>query len=199
MLKRLLDVAASALVLLLLSPVFLLIACAVVLDSGRPVLFRQDRVGRGFRRFSIWKFRSMRAHTPGATVTAAGDPRITRVGRILRAAKLDELPQFWNILRGDMSLVGPRPEVLEYVEMYKDRYRRILQVRPGITDLASIRFRDEEGVLAASGDPVREYIDHVLPQKLDLADEYLRRQSLLLDFTILLQTFRVVLLKNPGL
>ena len=122
----------------------------------------------------------------GPGITVAGDPRITGVGRFLRAAKLYELPQFWNVLCGDMRLVGPRPELPEYVEMYKDRYRNVLAIRPGITDAASIRFRDEERVLARSADPLREYAERLLPAKLALAERYVRDRSLLGDVAILI-------------
>jgi lipopolysaccharide/colanic/teichoic acid biosynthesis glycosyltransferase len=150
-------------------------------------------VGRRFGRFSIWKFRSMRASNGGPRITAAGDERVTRVGRVLRATKLDELPQFWNVLRGEMSLVGPRPEVEEYVRVYEERFRRILEVRPGITDLASIAFRDEEAVLAASADPQGCYVREILPAKLALAEEYVAKRTLGLDFLILARTAGAIL------
>lgn len=191
-LKRCIDVLVSAVALLLLSPILVAIGFAVGLDSGLPILFRQKRVGRGFRQFAILKFRTMRVQVGGPAITVAGDARVTRVGRLLRATKLDELPQFWNVLIGDMSLVGPRPEVPEYVNMFHDRYARILEVRPGITDIASVRFRDEEKLLAGA-EPVREYVQNVLPLKLDLADEYVRTRSLRLDCHILFQTLLAVL------
>jgi len=191
--KRVFDIVWSAVGLALLWPLMVLVAAAVLAESGRPVLFAQTRVGRGFRRFRLYKFRSMRNGAAGQPITAADDGRITRVGRVLRATKLDELPQLWNVLKGDMSLVGPRPELPEYVERFRKRYARILRVRPGITDLASIRFRDEEAVLARSSDPLREYVERVLPIKLDLAEEYVRRRSLWLDLLILAQTLLVIL------
>ncbi len=193
MLKRAIDIAASAAGLLLLSPLLAMIAAAILLESGRPVCFVQERVGRGFRRFRVFKFRTMRDGMPGAPITAAGDPRITRLGRLLRRTKLDELPQLWNVLRGDMSLVGPRPELPEYVERFRDRYRTVLTARPGVTDLASVRFRNEEELLAQARDPLREYANNILPAKLDLAEEYVRQQSLKLDLTILLKTLWAVL------
>jgi lipopolysaccharide/colanic/teichoic acid biosynthesis glycosyltransferase len=137
----------------------------------------------------------MRSELSGPSITIAGDPRITRLGRLLRSAKLDELPQFWNVLRGDMSLVGPRPEVPEYVERFRSRYERVLAIRPGITDLASVRFRNEEELLAASSEPLREYVERVLPIKLDLAEEYLRGSSFFMDLWILAQTVFVMLCK----
>ncbi len=189
--KRTIDIAVAAAALVLLSPLLLVIAAAIWFDSGRPVFFRQQRLGRGFRPFMLWKFRSMRP-VPGSLVTAAGDERVTRVGRSLRRAKIDELPQLWNVLRGDMSLVGPRPEVSEFVDLYRGRYDCILRVRPGLTDLASIRYRDEEELLADSRDPVREYVTFVLPHKLDLAERYVHEKSLSLDLRIILQTLRAI-------
>jgi lipopolysaccharide/colanic/teichoic acid biosynthesis glycosyltransferase len=190
--KRSFDIGVSAIVVAIIAPLLAAIAVAVVLDSGFPILYSQERVGRGFRRFRVWKFRSMLHNNSGPRITMRGDSRITRVGRFLRAAKLDELPQFWNVFVGDMSLVGPRPEVFEYVEIYRERYQKILTVRPGITDLASVRFRDEESLLATAPDFTEYYAWHVLPAKLDLAEEYLRKRSLLFDISILLQTFGVL-------
>jgi len=187
LLKRCLDVSLSFLVLLLLSPILVAVALAVWLGSRSPILFRQERVGLTFRRFHILKFRTMRVAS-GPPVTVAGDDRITRVGKFLRLTKLDELPQFWNVLRGDMSLVGPRPEVPEYVELFRERYRTVLTVRPGITDLASIHFRNEEEVLSKSAEPLREYTERVLPAKLDLAEEYIKTHTILGDISILFRT-----------
>jgi lipopolysaccharide/colanic/teichoic acid biosynthesis glycosyltransferase len=191
MLKRAIDIAVAAVLLVLLSPVFVAIAFAIWWDSGKPVLFSQVRVGRRFRSFRIYKFRSMRAASAGPAITAATDARITRVGRLLRTTKLDELPQLWNVLKGDMSLVGPRPEIPRYVEQFRPRYEAILSVRPGITDLASLEFRDEEQVLARASDPLLEYAGVVLPAKLDLAEQYVQRRSFALDFSILWRTLCV--------
>jgi len=191
--KRAFDVAASGLALAVLAPVLGVIALAVFLDSGFPVFYSQERVGRGFRPFRIWKFRSMRNNSCGSRITVRGDERITRVGKLLRATKLDELPQLLNVVVGDMSLVGPRPELPEYVEMYHERYRKILVVRPGITDLASVRFYDEETVLAAASEPIEYYVRKLLPGKLELAEEYLRKRSFLFDLSLLLRTFWTVL------
>ena len=181
------DVLVSLFVLIVFSPLLALLALLVYLESGAPVLFRHERVGRGFRRFHILKFRSMRT-AAGPSITVGGDSRITRVGRTLRLTKLDELPQFWNVLVGEMSLVGPRPEVPEYVEMYEGRFRRLLTLRPGLTDLASIQFWQEELILSRSSDPLREYAETILPAKLDLGETYLERQSLAFDLKILLKT-----------
>ena len=191
--KRAIDVAVSGIALLVLSPLFVLIGLATIFDSGFPVFYFQERVGWGFRRFRISKFRSMAAKHSGPKITVGGDSRVTRIGKILRATKMDELPQFWNVIAGDMSLVGPRPEIPEYVEMYRARYEKILTVRPGITDLASVCFRDEEGVLAEVANPMEHYAREILPRKLDLAEEYVRRRSGLLDVSILLRTVVAVL------
>jgi lipopolysaccharide/colanic/teichoic acid biosynthesis glycosyltransferase len=191
MLKRCFDVAVSICALIIASPVILIAACMIWIESGRPIFFTQERIGRGFVPFRIIKLRSMITGTTGPLVTCGGDQRITKVGRLLRATKMDELPQFFNVLRGDMSVVGPRPEVSAYVELFRNRYKAVLAVRPGITDLASILYRDEEQILASSQDPVRDYEESVLPRKLDLAEEYVRTQSLWLDCKIILQTAKI--------
>lgn len=191
--KRLFDMLFSAVALLAALPLLLLIGVAVVLDSGFPVFFSQLRVGRDFQIFSLWKFRTMRASASGPAVTAEGDARVTRVGRLLRKSKLDELPQFWNVLRGEMSIVGPRPEVPEFVAIYTERYRKVLSVRPGITDFASICFRNEEAILGKSLDPLRSYREHILPVKLDLAEYYVQTQSMAGDLNIIAKTLMVSL------
>lgn len=193
--KRFVDVVAALLGLLLLAPLLLVIAFAVRIDSEGPALFRQTRVGRDGRTFQILKFRSMyHGHhcRDGATqITAASDPRITRVGTLLRRTKLDELPQLINVLRGDMSLVGPRPEVPRYVAMYPpDARSEILSVRPGITDEAAIEFRDESEILGRSDDPERTYVEEILPRKIRLYRDYVRHRSLLGDLGIILRTLR---------
>lgn len=186
--KRAFDIAISGAALLLLLPVLAGIAALVWIGSGRPVFFSHQRIGRNFKPFRMWKFRTMHPDRCGPQVTVAGDCRVTRVGAWLRSAKLDELPQFWNVLKGDMSLVGPRPEVAPYVELYRQRYAAILTVRPGITDLASLAFRHEEKILSAQPNPELYYRDVVLKEKLELADEYINRQSMLLDARILMRT-----------
>ncbi len=190
MLKRLLDIAASGLGLLLLSPLLAVVALLVKLTSPGPALFRQERVGCNGKPFFILKFRSMVADAPnrGGQITYGVDPRITTVGRLIRKTKIDELPQLFNVLRGEMSLVGPRPEVRKYVDMFAEDYEEILRVRPGITDLASVKYRDEAAILGAAADPEREYVDRVLPEKIRLAREYVQRQSLLLDLGIIFGT-----------
>lgn len=189
MAKRAFDLLLSALGLLLLAPVLLLIALWVKLDSPGPVFFRQERVGRFGRPFFIHKFRTMRVDNAGLQITVGVDPRITRAGRVLRTAKLDELPQLWDVLRGAMSLVGPRPEVPRYVALYPPKLREIvLSVRPGITDPASLSFRNESELLAAAADPEREYVEVVMPTKLRLAAAYVRRATLRTDLRVILAT-----------
>jgi lipopolysaccharide/colanic/teichoic acid biosynthesis glycosyltransferase len=179
--------------LLVLSPLLLAAALAIAIESGGPVLFRQERVGKGFRPFTILKFRTMRVESEGPLITVDGDNRVTGIGRMLRLTKIDELPQLWNVLRGDMSLVGPRPEVPEYVAWFPDRFRIVLSVRPGITDFASIAYRNEEAILARSPDPVREYRERILPAKLELAEKYIRERSILADCVALAKTAVVML------
>lgn len=190
MIKRGFDVLASLAGLVLLSPVLAVVALAIKLTSPGPVFFRQERVGRGFRRFEILKFRTMVPDAPklGGQLTAGEDPRITRVGRLLRKIKLDELPQLINVLKGDMSFVGPRPEVPRYVEIFRDDYRELLTVRPGITDLASLKYRDESEVLGRSSDPETTYVEQVLPEKIALGKQYLRRSSLWFDVGLIFKT-----------
>jgi len=194
--KRLLDITVAALGLLLLSPVLLLIALAVRLESPGPALFRQRRVGLHGKEFEILKFRSMRAAagSGGPLITVTGDRRITRVGALIRATKADELPQLWNVLRGDMSLVGPRPEVPRYVALYSAEQRRVvLSVRPGITDEASIAFADESSLLAAAADPESCYTTEILPRKLALYEKYVASRSTVGDIGIILRTLLRVL------
>ena len=194
--KRLFDIAFAALALLLLSPVLLAVALWVRLDSPGPVFFRQQRVGQGGRPFGIYKFRTMHtgAEAVGPQITVGMDARITHAGTWLRRSKLDELPQFLNVLRGDMSVVGPRPEVPRYVAQYPaDMRQTVLSVRPGITDLASIAFRDESDLLASSPDPERTYVEQILPAKLHYAQQYVRTRSLWLDLQIIAWTVLAVL------
>lgn len=188
--KRTCDLVGAILGLVLLSPLLLAAAVLVRLGSPGPVFFRQQRIGRGFRPFWIYKFRTMVQDAParGRAITVGQDPRITPLGRILRKTKIDELPQLLNVLRGDMSLVGPRPEVRRYVELFREDYVEILRVRPGITDLASIRFRDESAVLGQAEDPEAEYVRRILPEKIRLAQEYVRSQSLGTDLGLILRT-----------
>jgi len=193
--RRAIDAAAASLGLVALSPVLLGIALAIATDSRGPILFRQERVGKRGKAFKILKFRSMRpdAERVGGQLTVGTDPRVTRVGHFLRAWKLDELPQLWNVLVGDMSLVGPRPEVPRYVALYSQQQRRVLEVRPGITDPASIAFRDESETMAGHPDPERLYVETILPEKLRLNLAYLERRTVLTDLALILTTLRAVL------
>ena len=169
--KRILDVAIAGAALALSGPAVLLLAAAVKLDSPGPAFYVQSRVGRGGRPIRIPKLRTMVADAAkaGPLITSADDRRITRVGRYLRKTKLDELPQLWSVLRGDMSLVGPRPEVRKYVDVYKPEWKPLLEQRPGLTDVASITFRDEEALLASARDRERAYVEVIMPLKLELA------------------------------
>lgn len=188
--KRVYDLFFASLGLVLLGPLFLLIALAIKLADGGPIFYRQRRIGRHGIPFFIWKFRSMiqGADACGPPVTSNGDLRVTPIGRLLRRTKFDELPQLWNVVRGEMSLVGPRPEVARYVEHYTAEQRAILQYKPGITDLASLRFRDEESLLRSSTAMEQFYIEQCLPRKLKLNEEYARKANLLTDTWIIVQT-----------
>jgi lipopolysaccharide/colanic/teichoic acid biosynthesis glycosyltransferase len=190
MMKRALDLCASIPGLLITWPLLVIISVLIKLDSRGPVIFSQERIGKGFRPFFIYKFRTMVEDAPqrGGALTVGRDPRVTRVGHILRQTKIDELPQLINVLRGDMSLVGPRPEVRRYVELFVKNYETILAVRPGITDLASLKYRDESAILAGSDNPEEEYVRRILPDKLRLAEEYVQRCSLGLDLTLISKT-----------
>jgi lipopolysaccharide/colanic/teichoic acid biosynthesis glycosyltransferase len=189
-LKRAADVAIGTVSLLLCAPVFALISAAIALDDGGPVFYRQERVGQGEKPFRILKFRTMvrDADRKGLPLTVGADARITRVGGFLRRTKLDELAQLVNVLRGDMSLVGPRPEVPRYVALYTPLQRMALRVRPGVTDPASIAYRDENALLGRSVDPERVYVEQVMPAKLSLNLAYLQRFTLLGDLKLLAAT-----------
>jgi lipopolysaccharide/colanic/teichoic acid biosynthesis glycosyltransferase len=186
--KRLLDVVIAALALGILLPVLLGIAVAIWLETRGPVLFKQVRIGKNLRPFVLIKFRSMVVDHNGPPITAADDARTTRVGRFLRATKLDELPQLLNVLRGDMSLVGPRPELPVYVAMYEDSFRRITVIRPGITGRASLEYADEASYLAGAVDAEQEYAEVLLPRKLAIEEAYVRNRSLWTDLAILAKT-----------
>jgi lipopolysaccharide/colanic/teichoic acid biosynthesis glycosyltransferase len=195
MLKRLIDVVFSAVALVLLTPLLLLLALWIQLDSPGPALFRQERVGRGGRLFRIRKLRTM-VHDPshaGPGITVGCDERITRAGHFLRRTKLDELPQLLDVLQGHMSLVGPRPELPQYVALYPAAVRdKVLSVRPGITDLASIEYRQESELLAQAADPEREYREVILPAKLQLAVAYVNQASLVFDLKLICKTLSVL-------
>jgi lipopolysaccharide/colanic/teichoic acid biosynthesis glycosyltransferase len=195
--KRLVDLVLATLGLVLALPLLLVVAVWIKLDSPGPVLFRQERIGRHGRPFRIHKFRTMTGPAPhagaGAGLTIGDDPRITRAGRTLRRSKLDELPQLLDVVRGDMSLVGPRPEVPRWVALYPPELRaKVLSVRPGITDLASIEYRDEAALLARAADPEREYREVVLPAKLRAAARYVDQMSLATDLKVIGATLRAL-------
>jgi lipopolysaccharide/colanic/teichoic acid biosynthesis glycosyltransferase len=188
-LKRAFDLVTSSLGLVALSPILVAIAVTVKLSSSGPVFFRQERIGRNFVPFRIFKFRTMKVcDRPESLITIKGDPRVTPFGRFLRGTKLDELPQLINVLKGEMSLVGPRPEVPEYVGQFRADYEEILLVRPGMTDEASVLYRNEEEILAAADDPHDTYIRVVLPRKIQMAKEYLRKRSFGHDLTLIFRT-----------
>lgn len=192
--KRGFDLLLASVGLVVLSPLFLLAGLAVKRGSAGPVFFRQVRVGRHGRPFRIYKFRTMRqdAEAHGGQLTVGEDPRITPEGAFLRKYKLDEFPQLINVVLGEMSLVGPRPEVPKYVALYDERQRAVLTVRPGITDPASIEFRDENALLAEAEDPERTYVEVIMPRKLEMNLAHIQHQSVLTDLRVILQTLQRV-------
>ena len=196
--KRLLDISLSLLGLVLLSPVFLVVALLIKLDSKGPVFYRGVRVGRWGEPFRMFKFRTMVAHAEriGGDATPDDDPRITRVGHLLRRYKLDELPQLIDVLRGKMSLVGPRPQVQWVVDLYTPEEREVLVVRPGITDYASLCFVNHGELLKGSADPEREYLLKIHPIKMRLGLRYVRNYSFWVDLKILVRTVRAILLQS---
>ena len=196
--KRAADLLAAGTALLVLSPVMLTIAVAVRLGSPGPVLYRGRRVGREGHTFEMCKFRTMvqDAESRGGPSTSDTDPRLTAVGPVLRKYKLDELPQLWNVVKGEMSFVGPRPEVPQYVSLFTHEGRKILTVRPGITDLATLWNSDEGAVLAGASDPEEAYLELIRPTKIRLQLEYVRRQSLRVDLWIVWQTLLTILLRR---
>ncbi len=193
--KRLFDILASGCGLLVLTPIFIIVAIWIKLDSQGPVFYRQTRVGRYNKDFRIFKFRSMRVGSDkGSLVTIGGrDPRVTRSGYFIRKFKIDELPQLINVFTGDMSLVGPRPEVRHYVNYWTPDQMRVLDVRPGITDPASIRFRNENELLEKAQDPERYYIDVIMQEKIKLYLEYVEKSSFWYDIKLIFQTFKVII------
>jgi lipopolysaccharide/colanic/teichoic acid biosynthesis glycosyltransferase len=199
MAKRAFDLLVATAALLLLAPLLLGVALLIKLDSPGPVFFRQERVGRFGVPFRIHKFRTMRAGAAGLAITVGADPRITRAGTFLRRTRLDELPQFIDVLQGTMSLVGPRPEVPRYVALYPPALReRALAVRPGITDPVSLDYIDEAALLAAAADPEREYVERILPVKVQRAADYAEQASLATDMAVLWRTVGVLLGKARG-
>lgn len=195
--KRLFDIVASACGLIVLSPLFLILSIWIKLDSKGPVFYRQVRVGRHNKDFRIFKFRSMRvgADKQGLITVGGRDPRVTRSGYFIRKYKLDEFPQLINVFVGDMSLVGPRPEVRKYVDMYTEEQMRVLDVRPGITDLASIRYRNENELLEKAENPDQFYVDVIMQDKLAINLEYVANHSFWYDIKLIFQTFWEIISK----
>lgn len=189
-LPRFLDIVIALAAVLLLAPVFAVTALLIAAEDGQPILFRQKRIGRNGEPFHILKFRTMRAGAKGPAITAQRDPRVTRVGAQLRALKIDELPQLINVLRGDMSLIGPRPEVPEYVKLDDGLWQKVLDVRPGITDLASLALRDEEAILSSASDCDAYYRSVILPDKLRVNLDYQQTRCLASDLKLLWMTAR---------
>lgn len=196
--KRLFDLLTSLLGLLLLFPFFFLIGLIIKLDSHGPIFYLQERVGQGGKLFKLFKFRTMRIGADKSTAITVGrrDPRITKIGYYLRKYKLDELPQLINVLIGEMSLVGPRPELKKFVDLYSSEQQRVIEIKPGITDYASIEFRNENQLLEGKADPIAFYIKEVMPQKLMLNLKYLKNQSLWTDCKIIMRTILLVLFKE---
>jgi lipopolysaccharide/colanic/teichoic acid biosynthesis glycosyltransferase len=188
--KRVFDLVVALLGLVLLAPLMVIAALLVKLDSKGPIFFRQERMGKGFRPFFIYKFRTMTHHTSetGRPLTVGDDSRITRVGRLLRKTKIDELPQLFNVLKGEMTFVGPRPEVREFVELFRQDYEEILKIRPGITDLASLKYRDEATFLGKFNNPAEAYVTQILPDKIRLGKDYIQQSSFLFDLRVILKT-----------
>lgn len=194
MIKRAFDISTSLIALILLSPLILVVSILIITDSKGGAFFHQIRVGRNGREFKLHKFRTMRpaAESGGQLTVGMRDSRITKIGYTLRRYKLDELPQLWNILVGEMSVVGPRPEVPKYVAMYSPEQRKVLNVRPGLTDYASIKYVNENEVLEKSSDPEKTYIEEIMPEKLELNLKYIEKQSLITDIKILLDTVKAI-------
>ncbi|KXA17703.1 sugar transferase [Fusobacterium nucleatum] len=192
--KRIFDIVISFVGLLILFPFFLIIALLIKIDSKGPVFFKQIRITKGGKEFKIFKYRTMKVGSDKySQITVGKDDRITKVGSFLRKYKLDEIPQLINVLIGDMSLVGPRPEVPKYVALYTDEQKEILKVRAGITDYASIEFSDENDLLASEEDPEKAYIEKIMPKKIELNKKYLSEISILTDIKIILLTIKKIL------
>ena len=193
--KRVFDVLFSFIGIIILLPVYIIISLLIIIDSKGGILYKQERTGKGDEIFKVFKFRTMRpdSFSKGALTVGSRDPRITNVGYYLRKYKLDELPQLFNVLFGDMSFVGPRPEVKKYTDLYNTAQKKVLTVRPGITDYASIKFRNENDLLSVSDNPEQLYIDEIMPEKLDLNLKYINDNSLFKDIKIIFDTFYVII------
>lgn len=194
MLKRLFDILSSLMVLVLVSPFFIVVSILIILDSKGGVFYKQKRVGLNGIEFGLFKFRTMRPDSDKVKITIGDrDPRVTNVGYYLRKYKLDELPQLLNILMGEMSVVGPRPEVKQYVDLYNEEQLQVLTVKPGLSDLATLEYVKESELLAQSSNPEKTYIEEVMPDKLRLNIEYIKRQSFLLDLKIIFNTIMKII------
>lgn len=193
--KRIFDLIFSFLGLIVCFPIFIVVAILIKLDSEGSVFFKQERVGKDFKSFKIFKFRTMKNNADGSRpkITVANDSRITGTGRFLRKYKIDELPQLFNVLKGDMSFVGPRPEVKEYVQLYESDYKKLLSIRPGITDPASITYSNEESVLSLSENWEEEYKKRVLPKKIAISLNYVENHNIVTDLKLILET----VFRNP--
>ncbi len=199
MTKRIFDLSVSVIFLVLFAPFYLLIALLIKLDSSGPVHYQAQRVGKDGRLFNLLKFRTMKVNSShlGPAITQKTDPRITRIGKILREIKFDEIPQLWNVIRGDMSLVGPRPEDPRYVEKYDEEQRKVLLVRPGLSSPASIQYRHEEKILSKQADDLEEfYVRQVMPEKLRIDLDYVKNQSLIRDVAICFRTAYTIFKPN---
>lgn len=193
--KRIFDILFSSIGLILISPILLVISIIIKITSEGPILFKQVRVGKDNKDFKILKFRTMivDADKKGLKITVKDDPRITKIGKFLRKTKLDELPQLFNVLLGDMSFVGPRPEVRKYVDLYTEEQKQVLSVRPGITDLASIKYRNENELLDQSTNPEDTYINEIMPSKLKINLDYVKNINLVNDIKLILLTIKTVI------
>ena len=193
--KRILDILITLIGTILFFPLIIAVSLIILLSSGYPVFFLQERVGKDWKIFKIIKFRTMvkNAEKMGMGISSYNDTRITSIGKILRKFKIDELPQIFNVLAGNMSLVGPRPELLKYAKYYADDYSEILKIKPGITDYASIEFKDESLLLNNSNDNEKIYLNKILPEKISLYKKYLREANLKTDLKIIFSTFKVLI------
>lgn len=196
--KRVLDFFFSIIFLIILMPFFIIIALLIIIDDGFPIMYRQTRVGKNGNFFKILKFRTMKKNADALSKITIGDkdPRITKIGYVLRKYKIDELPQLWNILKGEMSFIGPRPEVPEYVALYNTKQRNVLKVRPGLSDYASLDYINENEILSKYSTPEEAYINIVMPQKLQLSLKYIHDMSLKTDFNIIIKTIAKIIKNN---
>lgn len=194
LMKRLLDIFISFIALIFLSPLLIIISFVIMLSSGRPIFYSQERVGKDWKRFRIIKFRTMvtEADRIGPGISSEDDERITKFGKFLRKYKLDELPQLLNVFVGEMSLIGPRPEIPKYAEFYKDDYSKILKLKPGITDYASVNYRNEAALLNGKSEGESFYLTKILPEKISLYKKYLRDASFTTDLKIILSTIKAI-------